>query len=58
MEDAENVTEVVPGKQSHKEFLATLESLKVIQQYASFSEGEVMDDIYNLSLKMHGIGIL
>ena len=44
-------------KPTHKEFLEALEHLKVIQTYASYSSGPVMEELYNLSSKMHSMGV-
>ena len=46
-----------PVKPTHKEFAQALDALNVIRSYASFTEGEDVDEIYNLSLRLHALGI-
>ena len=47
----------VPTKPTHREFLAALEHLKVLQLYASFDDAPEMDDVNELSLKLQTICI-
>ena len=42
----------VPTKPSHREFLAAMEHLKVLQVYASFDDAPEMDDLSELLLKV------
>ena len=56
-EEDESSTEPLPVKPTHKEFTQALEALKVIRDYASFNEGDDVDEIYNLSLKLQSLGV-
>ena len=52
-EDIEETdSDPIPPKPTHREFLAALESLKVLNLYASYEDGQEMDEIRAMSLKI------
>ncbi|CAL4069779.1 unnamed protein product, partial [Meganyctiphanes norvegica] len=55
--EPEDASESLPIKPSHKEFLAALEAIKLVQLYASFEDGPEMDELHTLSFRMQSIGI-
>ena len=55
-EEPDDSPEPMPNP-THKEFLEALENLKVIQTYASYRSGSVIEELFNLSSKNHSIGV-
>ena len=52
-EDIEDTdSDPAPSKPTHSEFLEALESLKVLQLYASFDDAPEMDEVSDLLLKV------
>ena len=45
------------NRPTHHDFIAALESLKVLNLYASFEDGPEMEELQKLSMKMQSIGI-
>ena len=56
-EGVSDASESIPINPSHQEFLATLESRKMVRLNASFEYGPEMDELHTLSFRMQSNGI-
>ena len=56
-EGDDSSTDPLPVRPTYREFMQAIDALKVIRNYASFNEGQDVDEMYDLSLKLHSLGI-